>query len=124
MDGDTAVQSQSPCQPSVDSGDRDQNLTFTEDVCLRPVNICCKDGLSPRYMFSDAESLDLGDLDWVMIDIKNDSSHGMNGIKSSEHDNSWFYFKQIRDGPPSGSIIIATRRRQVKGIGIGATSSI
>lgn len=63
-------------------------------------------------------------VDWAIMRITNPDYHGMNGVIIGKSAYRWLYVRQLSDSPPRNSIIVATRKGAVKGIGTGSATSI
>ena len=64
------------------------------------------------------------DVDWALIKISNPIYHGINGVVSDDGERGWLASTSFRNYPPRGSILTATRRGTMRGLGTGSTSSI
>ena len=80
--------------------------------------------ISSQNPLRDADDGYFDDVDWALIEISNPIYHGMNGVVSDDGKRSWLAFSSFRNYPPCGSILTATRKGTVRGIGTGSTSSI
>lgn len=80
--------------------------------------------ISSQNPLRDADDDNYDDVDWALIEISNPIYHGMNGVVSNDEKSSWLAFSSFRNCPPRGSIITATRKGPVRGLGTGSTSSI
>ena len=80
--------------------------------------------ISSQHPLRDFERTAFDDFDWALLQISDTKYHGMNGVLLDEINNRWLYFKDFGKSPPQKSIVIATRRGPVEGIGTGSSSSI
>ena len=80
--------------------------------------------ISSQNPLRDADDDSYDDVDWALIEISNPRYHGMNGVFLDNGKRSWLAFSSFRNYPPRGSILTATRKGAVRGLGTGSTSSI
>ena len=80
--------------------------------------------ISSRNPLRHTDDSTYDDVDWALIEISNPIYHGMNGVVSDNGERGWLASTSFRNYPPRGSILTATRRGTVRGLGTGSTSSI
>ena len=80
--------------------------------------------ISSQNPLRDADDNSYDDVDWALIEISNPIYHGMNGVVFDDVKRSWLASSSFRNYPPRGSILTATRKGTVRGLGTGSTSSI
>lgn len=106
-------------RPAIGCAIRSNGLLTRHDIGEFPVAV-----ISSQNPLRDAEDDCYDDVDWALIEISNPIYHGMNGVVSDNGTRTWLAFRSFRDYPPRGSILTATRKGIVRGLGTGSTSSI
>ena len=62
--------------------------------------------------------------DWAIIEISDTKYQGRNGVIIDREKNSWLYFENFIAAAPRDGVLLATSRGNIKGIGVGAASSL
>lgn len=63
-------------------------------------------------------------MDWAIIEVRNPFHQGMNSVLIDQATRKWLYFERVEMSGPQTSVIVATRRGIVRGIGTGSATSI
>ena len=108
-------------------GDNENMLTVVDSSTVSTpssIETFTVTSMSSQHPLHDVEGLPFDAVDWAIFEISNPQYHGMNGIMLNELEQSWLYFKDVRNYSPQGLLIIATWNGAVKAVGTGSTSSI
>ena len=122
------TKSPTPSVPTIHDGRSHQPMAcaIRSDRLLVPddMEYCLVAEISSQNPLRHTDDSTYDDVDWALIKISNPIYHGMNGVISDDGERGWLPSTSFRNYPPRGSILTATRRGTVRGLGTGSTSSI